>query len=265
MNKLFDISGFPALPKLNGVFVTGTDTEVGKTVISGAIAASLKSQGVNVDVFKPAASGCIVQSGNLISEDGAFLAACADSSRPLAEITPLRFERALAPNVAAQIENRDIDIDIIFEEYIRMAETTDTVVVEGVGGILCPISDHFNVLQFAAMTELPLVIVARPDLGTINHTLLTLQAARAAGLTVAGVIINQYRDEPYQSGQSLSIRDDSEIARLTNPKQISMLGDVEILTLVMQDDDTSVTDVKLSEEIMLSINSVDWLRIIQNY
>lgn len=255
---------YPELPETDGVFVTGTDTGVGKTVIAGAIAVVLKNLGIDVDVFKPVASGCLKRPGGMVSEDGMFLAACADSRRSLAEITPARLARALAPNTAAMMEGRDIDLELVFQEYKRTAETAGAVVVEGTGGILCPISDDFSVLDFAAMTGLPMVIVARPDLGTINHTLLTLQAARSAGIRVAGVIINRYIDELYTEGQPLGGREDGEVARLTNPRQISLLGRIPVLAVVMEDPDTSVSDAKLGECVVASVGNADWLKIIKS-
>ncbi len=262
-NDTVDLSAYPTLPRLKGVFVTGTDTGVGKTVIAGAIAMILKERGIAIDVFKPAATGCTRTPGGLISEDGAFLAACADSRRRLSCITPLRFCRALAPNVAASLEGAAVDLDLIFEEYTRMAETADTVVVEGVGGIMCPLSAEFKVIHFAAMTGLPLVIVAPPGLGMINHTLLTIHAARSAGIDIAGIIINRYVGELDVDGRGLHARDDDEIARMTNPKQVSLLGRTPVLCIVMEDADTSVSDVRLGREVINAVRGVDWMSIIR--
>ncbi len=193
----FDVSGFAPLPRLRGVFVTGTGTEVGTTLVAGAIARNLRAGGRQVEVFKPVATGCRRGREGLISADGEFLAACADSSRLLDDITPLRFKTALSPNVAAKREGRTVDLQVIFDAYAGMAATSpDCVVVEGIGGLMCPIADDFWVIHFAKLTGLPLVIVTRPGLGTINHTLLTIHAARSAGLKVAGVVINRYKLEP---------------------------------------------------------------------
>lgn len=262
-NTAVDISAYPKLPRCRGVFITGTDTAVGKTVIAGAIAMILKDRGIAVDVFKPAATGCVRAPGGLISADGAFLAACADSRRSLPCITPLRFSRALAPNVAASLEGAAVDLDLVFEEYTRMAETAETVVVEGVGGIMCPLSGEFKVIHFAAMTGLPLVIVVPPGLGMINHTLLTIHAARSAGIDVAGIIINRYVGELDVNGRGLHARDDDEIARMTNPKQVSLLGRVPVLCIVMEDADTSVSDVRLGRDVLRAVRGVDWMSIIR--
>ena len=192
----FDVSGYAPLPRLTGLFITGTDTEVGKTLVAGAIARALRQAGRTVEVFKPAATGCRRTREGLISADAEFLAACADSRRTLAQINPVRYASPLAPNVAATREHRPVELEAIFDEYRRLAGAADVVLVEGIGGLLCPISDDFWVIHLAKLMRLPLVVVARAGLGTINHALLTLQVARAAGLRIAGVVVNRYRLEP---------------------------------------------------------------------
>jgi len=255
----FDVSARDPLPALRGVFVTGTDTGVGKTVIAGAIARSLNLAGVQTEVFKPAASGCRRDRGQLISEDAEFLAACADSARMLEEITPLRYAAALAPNVAAERAGQKVDIEAIFEAYRRLEGQCDAVVVEGVGGLMCPISDNLWVVHIAMMMALPVVIVARPDLGTINHTLLTIHAARSAGLRVAGVIVNRYQTDPHQNDTP---GPDDGIAMLTNPAQIAQKGKTQILALAPDDFETSVHNATLGPEVSFAIDQVDWKRII---
>ena len=242
---------------MRGLFVTGTDTGVGKTVIAGAIARSLNNDGVRTEVFKPAASGCKHKRGQLVSEDAEFLAACADSSRMLGEIAPLRYAAALAPNVAAQRAGLKVDIETMFASYRRLEGRCDAVVVEGVGGLMCPISDELWVVHLAVMMALPVVIVARPDLGTINHTLLTIQAARSAGLRVAGVVINRYQIDPHQNDGP-----DDEIAMITNPAQIAEKGETQILALTPDDSETSVSKSILGPGVSYAIDQVDWKKII---
>lgn len=258
----FDVSQYPALPVLPGVFVTATDTGVGKTLICGAIARSLRSHrslrsgGKLVEVFKPAASGCRKTPAGLVSEDSEFLAWAAESRRTLAQITPLRFGPHLAPNIAAARTNCPVNLNTIFDAYSAMQNQADVFVVEGIGGLLCPISDSFWVIHFAKMTALPMVIIARPELGTINHTLMTIHAARSAGIKVAGIIINRYKPDPNCS-------DDSVIAMQTNPQQISELGNVPILAVVPDDPASSVTDAKIGPDTQFAIDSVDWNKIIR--
>ena len=240
------------MPQLAGLTVVGTDTAVGKTLVAGAIARCLRRLGRKVAVFKPAATGCRRDRGQLISADAEFLAACADSSQNLCEIAPVRYAAALAPNAAAGIEGAPVDLEAIFDAYRRLADQAQVVVVEGIGGLLCPITDDFWVIHFARMINLPVVIVARGGLGTINHTLLTLHAARAAGLNVAGVVVNRYPVGP-----------NPDHAAATNPAQIAQRGNVNILALAPDEPANSVEKATIGPDTAFAIGQVDWQRIIQ--
>ncbi len=254
----------PARP-MTGFFVTATDTEVGKTVVAGALAANLAERGLRVGVFKPAASGCrrVGLGGERVSEDAEFLARCADSPHPLHEIVPQRFEAALAPNVAAERGGRAVDVPAILAAYDRIAAESDCMVVEGVGGLLCPIADDFWVIDLARHCRLPLLIVARPTLGTINHTLLTLAAARSAGLEVAGVVINRYQADPAPPDGPGA--EDAVVAMATNPAQIARLGEVPVLALVPDEPATSVERNQLGPDVRFAMSTVDWLRLLRRH
>lgn len=263
----FDVSRWGELPTGPGLLVTGTDTEVGKTLIAGAIARVLHRNGRVVDVFKPVATGCRRDREGLISSDAEFLGACAESTRTLAEINPVRYAAAVAPNIAAERAHRKVDLQAIFDAYIHIRQTAECVIVEGIGGLLCPITDNFWMIHLAKMMNLPLIIVVRAGLGTINHTLLTLHAARSANLPVAGVIINRYqidqaaaealekRQEPYTHG-------DADLAVYTNPAQIVERGQVELLAIVPQDGESSVELATLGFDVEFAIKQVDWQRIM---
>ncbi|MCJ7543769.1 MAG: dethiobiotin synthase [Phycisphaerae bacterium] len=261
------MSGYPPLPRLAGLLVTGTDTEVGKTLIAGAIARSLRRRGRSVEVFKPVATGCRHAREGLISADAEFLAVCADSRRTLAEITPVRYAAALAPNVAAAREHRPVDLAAVFEAYRRLAGAAEAVIVEGVGGLLCPITDDFWGVHLARLLALPVVIVARAGLGTINHTLLTLHAARSAGLEVAGVIVNRYRLELAAARELTDpaqpyTRGDADLAIHTNPAQIADRGRAAVLAIVPEEDASSVERATIGENTQFAIDQVDWERIL---
>jgi len=258
----FSIAGQPALPKLRGVFVTGTDTGVGKTMVAGAIARHLRRCGRKVEVFKPAASGCRRTREGLVSADAEFLAACADSHRLLTDITPVRYAAALAPNVAAERKKKPVDLQAIFDAYADLKGHCECVVVEGVGGLLCPISDDFWVVHLARMMRLPLVIVARAELGTINHTLLTIHAARTAGLQVAGVVVNRYHVDPAAQRalqkETAPPPADADVAMYTNPAQIAARGGVKVLALVPDDPASSVSTAKVGQDVQFAIDQVPW-------
>ncbi len=240
----WDVGAWPPLPAARGVFVTATDTAVGKTMIAGAIAAALRAGGRRVGAFKPAASGCRDGAGPLVSDDGAFLTACAG----VEAVVPLKFAEPLAPNVAAARAGEAVDVGAILAAYRRVAAKSDCVVVEGVGGLLCPIADDFWVIHLARLCRLPLVIVARPGLGTINHTLLTLHAARSAQLAVAGVVVNRY------PGGAV------DAATATNVEQIARRGDVEVLAVVGDDPGASVEAGRLGPAVREAIAAVAWTR-----
>jgi len=246
----FDVSGYPPLPKARGLLVTGTDTDVGKTLVAGTIARCLREQSYRVEVFKPVATGCRPMRGSLVSTDAEFLAACADSTRSLSEITPVRYKAPLAPNVAAGLAGELVDLDAVFATYARLTDDCDAIIVEGIGGLLCPITDEFSVAHLAKMMDLPLVIVARAGLGTINHTLLTIHAARSAGLAIAGVVVNRYAP------------DSTDAAMRTNPHQIQQRGKVPVLALVPDEPDNSVEHARIGAGTEFAIGEVDWTALM---
>jgi len=255
----FDVSARAPLPAMRGLFVTGTDTEVGKTLIAGAIARHLRGRGRHVEVLKPVASACRRSRGDLVSADADFLAACADSSRSVSQIAPVRYAAALAPNVAAEREGRPVDLEAIFDACRGLEGQADIVIVEGVGGLLCPITDDFWVIHLAKMMKLPLVIVARAGLGTINHTLLTVHAARGAGLRVGGVVINRYPPGLLMDpGGNYPACSDAEMAVLTNPHQIARRGGVPVLATVPDEPANSVENVTIGPDTQFAVSQVDW-------
>ncbi len=167
-------------------FVTGTDTGVGKTYVAAGIVRALRRRGVDVGVMKPVASGVV----RGISEDAALLKEAAGVRDSLQFINPIGLEPPLAPSVAARVSKTPIDLRRVWFAYGMLAARHDCMVVEGVGGLMVPIKDRYPVAAMAKVLGLPLVIVTRPTLGTINHTALTVHAARSHGLEVIGLILN---------------------------------------------------------------------------
>jgi dethiobiotin synthetase len=226
-----------------GLFITGTDTGVGKTVVAGAIGQWFARRGAAVAVSKPIATGCVRRREGLVSEDAEFLASAADGRHPLDQICPVRYAEPLAPAVAADREGRAVDWQAIDQSIQQMAMGSGVMIVEGVGGVMVPIDDRATVLHLANWLGLPAIIVARAGLGTINHTLLTLAALRSAGVDVAGVVINRYPAE------SASIAED------TNPRAIERWGGTHVLCIVP---DQPVKRVSVPTEIAAAIDLVDW-------
>ena len=194
---------------MSGYFVTATDTGVGKTFVTAALAAALRARGRDVAVFKPVQSGALADDP---SGDAALLGAdCVYAFR-----TPL------APLVAARAERRQIELEPILERARELEREHEILLVEGAGGLLVPLSDDLDVAGLAAALGLPLLIVARAGLGTVNHTLLTIEAARARGLEVAGVVLNGDGDESTDDNPALiearsSVRVLARIPRLADP------------------------------------------------
>ena len=201
-----------------GVFVTGTGTEVGKTVVAAAIARTLASEGKRVAVFKPAVTG--LDEG--VETDHALLRRASGSDQSDEQIAPYRYGPPASPHLAAALAGEEIDPERLRSAAKTAADGADAIVCEGVGGLLVPLSPAYLVRDLATDLGYPLVVVASPGLGTINHTLLTLDAARAAGLEVAAVVLTPWPREP------------SEIES-SNRETIATLAGVPVLTLPQLD------------------------------
>lgn len=173
-----------------GLFVVGSDTEVGKTYVASLIVKSLLTNATSIGVYKPVASGCSLRNGKLWSPDTQQLWEAAGRPRQLQEVTPQLFAAPVAPHVAARMEKKTVDASLLRSGLEAWAEYPG-VVVEGVGGLLSPISDSDLVADLAVEFAYPLVIVVPNTLGAINQTLLTLAAAEKYNLSVAGVILNE--------------------------------------------------------------------------
>ena len=148
----------------------------------------------------------------------------------------------------------------LLDEFDYWRTRSDVILVEGAGGLLSPLGPQETVADLAADLGFPLVVVARNALGTINHTLLTLHAARSAGLNVAGVVINRFRSEGFGPNDE-PMSHDEQTAMLTNPQQLSFLGKVEVLTLVPSDPETSVEEAQIGRATQLAIDKVNWTRL----
>jgi dethiobiotin synthetase len=176
----------------SGLFVTGTNTGVGKTYVAAMIARSLRHAGVRVGVYKPVASGCEMRAGSLISPDAVLLWESAGRPGALEHVCPQLFAAPLAPHLAARAEGKRVDQVKLREGIDFWRESSDIVLVEGAGGLMSPMSDDDYNADLAAAFGYPLVVVSANELGTINATLQTLITATTYcdGLTVAGIVLN---------------------------------------------------------------------------
>ena len=179
-----------------GLFITATDTEVGKTIIGCAIADWFRRAGAAARRgLQTVATGCAHRREGLVSEDAELLAHFGDVHHPLDVICPQRYAEPLAPAIAAERAKQPLDWEAIQRSLAAISRDSDVMIVEGVGGIMVPLDSKHTVLDMANWLRLPILVVARPGLGTINHTLLTVEALRIAGVVVAGVVINRYPAE----------------------------------------------------------------------
>lgn len=200
---------------MRGLFVTGTDTEVGKTVVAAALVAALAAEGEDVAAFKPAVSGLDEPDG-VKPADHELLAACAGVEAD--RVSPAVFGPAVSPHLAAEMAGTPLEPEAIVAAA-RRAGHGKTLVAEGVGGLLVPLtSDGWLVRDLVVELGLPVVVAARPGLGTINHTLLTLEVALASGIDVRGVVLTPWPAQP-------------TVMEASNRATIEALGGVDVATL----------------------------------
>ncbi len=235
--------------KAKSIFVTGTDTDVGKTVVAGALAGLFRAKGLDVGVMKPIQSGGLRENGRLVSEDSRFLLKAAHADDDLALVNPYCLEPPLSPNVAASISGIDIDPVVIIRAFQELARRHDLVIVEGAGGLLVPIKDDFLMADLILALNLPIVVVARPNLGTINHSLLTLACARHMGIRPLGTVVNGYRSET------------AGLAEKTSPAIIERLSGVPLLGILPYLPSVDVSTAQLGNLIEVAGQRLDLSRL----
>lgn len=201
---------------MRGLFVTGTGTGVGKTVLSAALLAAMAAAGVRVRAHKPVVTGLDEPSESGWPPDHDLLASLAGMTPE--EVAPLRYGRAVSPHLAAALAGEAIDPAELLARARAAASGDGALIVEGVGGLLVPLADEFTVRDLAAALGLPVVIAAGPGLGMINHTLLSIESARAAGLNVLAVVLTPWPEGP------------AELER-SNRDTIARLGEIEVAGL----------------------------------
>jgi dethiobiotin synthetase len=202
---------------LKGFFITATDTGVGKTIVAGGLIRALTFMGLKTAGMKPVESGCIREGKVLIPSDGMFLKHIAQMHELITKVTPFCFEAPLAPLAASEFEKKKISVTAIRKAFYNLYTRYDVVIVEGVGGIMVPLRENYFVIDLARDIGLPVIVVAKPGLGSINHTMLTVKYALKEGLEVAGIIIN-YSHPPVGS-----------LAEETNPQILKQICPVPLI------------------------------------
>ncbi|MCA9297134.1 MAG: dethiobiotin synthase [Phycisphaerales bacterium] len=195
-----------------GIFITGTDTGVGKTVVACGIARMLADAGHRVGVFKPIETGVPADGDPL---DGALLRAASRTAQSMRDIVPIQYAEPLAPKVAAERAGVPVDLDMIDRAWAMVCAEHDVVIVEGCGGLMVPITASMTVGHLAQHLGLPLVIVTRAGLGTLNHTALTVMYARFLGLHIDGFVLNGFDRDALD-----------DVAMQTNPAELEALTGV---------------------------------------
>jgi dethiobiotin synthetase len=200
------------------ILITGTDTGVGKTVVTAGLAAALRRRGVKAGVMKPVATGCARdEHGDFISPDTEFLCEVSGVQDPYNLVTPVCLEAALAPAVAARMSGITTVVEDMRQGLSDLMERHPVVLVEGVGGFLVPLDEETLLGDFAEKAGMTVVVVARCGLGTINHTLLTIEAVQTRGLRIAGIVFHE------------TSADAADASVATNPGEIERFAGVHML------------------------------------
>jgi dethiobiotin synthetase len=203
-----------------GYFICGTDTGVGKTVVTAGLAMAMRERGLNVGVMKPIEIGCPVVDGEPLAVDARFLAQAAQVKDPPELICPYRLKQMAAPSIASRFEETHIDLNFIGDQYFQLSLLHEVVLVEGVGGLLVPLNNSEMVSDLILQLGLSMIVVVRPGLGTINHTLLTVNYAKMLGINIAGIIVNGFGKQAVT------------LPERTAPDEIAHFCDVEMLGIL---------------------------------
>jgi dethiobiotin synthase len=221
---------------MTGIFVTGTDTDVGKSLITAGLTRLLRNKGMDCVAIKPVETGCKIKQGELFPEDGYLLWRASEAMISLDNVTPFRFSFPAAPYRSAAVQDSRLRVSDIVEHIKTVQDSHDLTIVEGAGGLFVPIEEKRTFLDLMAELNFPVVLVARTKLGTINHTLLSLEALERRNLNILAVIlskseINEGPEEGFIAG---------DIKRLTNNIPIIRFP---FLSQKMKDDPEEIANI----------------------
>ncbi|KEH93970.1 dethiobiotin synthase [Clostridium botulinum] len=230
----------------NGIFIVGTDTDIGKTFVTGGILYLLRKNGVNASYFKAALSGAIKVNERLIPGDTKFVSDLSGLNEEYSFLTPYVFETAVSPHLASKIENIPINLEVIKSSYLKVKEKYDYIVAEGSGGIVCPMvhNEKSTILleDIIKLLDLDTLLVASAGLGSINHTVLTVKYIENAGLNIKGIIVNGY--------------DENNICHRDNVKMIKKLTSKDIIALIPR-----IKDNNNHKEVKKVFDDLDYKKI----
>lgn len=207
----------------NGVFITGTSTDVGKTYVSSLIVKYLRKNKVNCGYFKGALSGAYLENNELIPGDAKEVCKIGNLNCNPKDLVSYIFKEAVSPHLAAKTNNKFIDLDKIKKDFDKVSNNHDFMVVEGSGGIVCPLrfdNKKIMLVDLIKLLNLPIIIVAHGGLGTINNTVLTVEYAKSQGLSIKGIILNNY--------------DENNIMHIDNKNMIEKLTNIQVIACVKE-------------------------------
>jgi len=231
------------MSQLLGLFITGTDTGVGKTYVAAGVIRALRRRGLRVGAYKPAVSGSRAEPQAPVWDDLDTLQAALGQEVPIERISPQRFAAPCAPPVAAWLEGRQVDAALLRNGIDWWRGKAEVIIVEGAGGLLSPLSDSDLVADVASDLGFPLVIVARLSLGTINQTLMTVEVARTRGLPIAGIVLNRP-----------AALDPHDRSAETNPRELAARCDVPILAILPYEPDAALLQIS-------PLFTIDWMEL----
>ena len=227
-----------------GIFITGTDTDVGKTVVAAGLAGAIQNRGIDIGVMKPIATGATMTANGLISNDAQFLIKSVRCNDEQDLVNPITIELPLAPLVACRLDRSEINLEKVQRAYVRLSQRHDFMVVEGIGGVLVPIKEGYFVLDMIEWMYLPVIIVARLGLGTINHTLLTIKEFKQRGIEVIGFILNGMDSKRIG------------IAERTNPEVIQEISGLPLLGVLPFDPSVDISKLEIGDIVNLTLRHI---------
>ena len=243
-----------------GLFITATDTDAGKTTVACGILASMRERDrrVRVGVCKPFSTGCRRDREGLVNDDAEALAHFADCRLPLDVINPIRFRQPLSPAAAAEAEGRPVDWPELYRSLARLDESSDAVLVEGAGGLLVPLDPRrprYMIRELAVDLAYPVLIVCRPGLGTLNHTLMTAELLNQAGAHIVGLVINGHDPDPVAEAADPSLA--------SNAVWLERMTGIKILATVPKARGVDPGKARLDPAITAALGQIDWLSLMQ--
>ncbi|MHC1683022.1 MAG: dethiobiotin synthase [Clostridiaceae bacterium] len=231
-----------------GIFIVGTDTDVGKTIVTAGIMHILRSNGYNATYFKAALSGVVEIDNKLIPGDTELVSKVSKLEEDYENITPYTYREAVSPHLAAKIENNPINLDVVKEKYRYLKNKYDYIVSEGSGGIVCPLIDDergvYALENLIKDLNMGVLVVARAGVGTINHSVLTVKYIESLGIKIKGIIINNYKEE---------LLYDDNISMIEKLTRIPVIG--KLRTIVNLENNT-IEAIRINSEKAFSVHKI---------